>query len=184
MQRHLLLAQAGGGQATGVSATGVSAPSEKKLLKSSLTICIPATHSFISNDTLIKWTGMPNSYLLRLFLSANLWRVLWSYILTSKMVWSFWAEKQVSSCKRAPTEVKLLNSLWGSAPSAIILHPRWKLTLITQGLKILLQEQSVIYWQILGMRSKEDINRISIFYTRLHSTIKSSCESSRRSSAL
>lgn len=67
MQRHLLLAQAGRDQDT-----GVSAPSQEKLLKSSLTTYIPATHSFISNDTSIKWTGMPNSYLLQLFLSEKL----------------------------------------------------------------------------------------------------------------
>lgn len=66
--------------------TDVAASSEEKLLKSSLTICIPATHSFISNDTSIKWTGIPNSCLLQLFLYETLWRVLWSYILTSKTV--------------------------------------------------------------------------------------------------
>lgn len=64
IQRHLLLAQAGRDRDTGISAL-----SEAKLLKSSLTIQIPGTHSFISSDTSMKWIGKPNSVI---FLSENL----------------------------------------------------------------------------------------------------------------
>lgn len=49
-------------------------------------------------------TDVPDSHLLWLFLSENLWRVLWSYILTSKIWYHFWVEKQVW-CNRFLTKL-------------------------------------------------------------------------------